>query len=69
MTTVLSSTQISAQSLGLACITSAIEIDPHAMTSLESIATFLVAEDPKLRSGVAKVTITADLGILLEYYE
>jgi hypothetical protein len=55
MNTVLSSTRVSAQSLGLACITSAVEINPHVMTSLDPISRFLVAHDPKLRSGVAKV--------------
>lgn len=51
----LTSNRISAQSLGLTCVTSAIEIDPLILTSLDPIAPFLAAEDPKLRSGVVKV--------------
>lgn len=55
---VLSSDRISAQSLGLACITSAIEIDPNIITSLESIGPFLVAQDPKLRSRIVMVCMS-----------
>lgn len=52
---VLSSDRVSAQSLGLSCITNAIDINPHILTSLESVSTFLKAQDPKLRSSVTKV--------------
>ncbi len=69
---VLSSNRISAQSLGLSCITSAIDINPETLLSLECIVPFLQAQDPKLRSSVSKVVIIFTCAhvdvLLLAYY-
>lgn len=51
----LSSARISAQSLGMVCITAAVDINPNVLKSLESIVPFLESQDPKLRSSVSKV--------------
>ncbi len=55
MLKVLSSHRVSIQSLGLACITCTVAIDPDCLTSLEFITTFVKASDPKLRSNAVKV--------------
>ena len=52
---VLSSDRVSAQSLGLSCITCAIDINPTIFLSLEHVLPFIQAQDPKLRSSVSKV--------------
>lgn len=54
---VLSAERISAQSLGLVCITAALDINHQCLNSLELILPFLKSEDPKLRSSVSKVWI------------
>lgn len=68
MTRVLSSDRISAQSLGLVCITSAVEINLDILTSLESIVPFVEARDPKLRSSSTKVCTCVGDQIMCEWY-
>lgn len=55
MQKILPSHRVSAQSLGMACITSAVDVHPSHLMSLDSITTFMTAQDPKLRSSVTKV--------------
>ena len=47
--------RVSAQSLGLACITAAVDISPPILPTLEPLEMFAFADDPKLRCRFIKV--------------
>lgn len=53
----LSSNRVSAQSLGLMCISYSVDLMPSSITTLEPFFPFITASDPKLRSSVSKVKI------------
>ena len=64
--TVLKNGRVSAQSLALACITAAVDLQPSLLVSLDTLTPFTTAQDPKLRSRAAKVRMQQYL-IIIEY--
>ena len=52
---ILSAERVSAQSLGLTCITAAVDISPNILNSLDQILPFMESQDPKLRGSTSKV--------------
>lgn len=48
--------RVSAQSLGLACITAAVDLAPSVLLSLDLLIPFTTAGDPKLRNRAVKVS-------------
>ena len=53
---VLLESRVSAQSVALACVAAATDLHPPVLPSLEPVAPFLGASDPKLRSRATKVS-------------
>ncbi len=53
--TVLKNGRVSAQSLGLACATAAVDLAPWVLPSLSPVTPFTTAGDPKLRNRAVKV--------------
>ena len=49
---------MSVKSLGLSCVTAALDIHPYTCITLESAETYLAAKDPKLRSQAVMVRTT-----------
>lgn len=47
--------RVSVKSLGLSCITAALDIYPYTCVTLESAESYLTAKDPKLRSQAVMV--------------
>ena len=47
--------RVSVKSLGLSCITAALDIYPFKIITLESVESYLPAKDPKLRSQAVMV--------------
>ena len=56
LNSVLPNMRVSAQSLGLGCITAAVDISPTILPTLESLEVFAFADDPKLRCRFIKVS-------------
>ena len=54
-TNVLEDSRVSVKSLGLSCITAALDIYPYACITLDSAESYLLAKDPKLRSQAVMV--------------
>ena len=57
---VLPNMRVSAQSLGLACITAAVDISLPILPTLEPLEMFAFADDPKLRCRFVKVCISSE---------
>ena len=56
LNSVLPNMRVSAQSLGLACVTAAVDISPLILPTLEPLEMFALADDPKLRCRFIKVS-------------
>ncbi len=56
--TVLKNGRVSAQSLGLACVTAAVDLSPSVLSSLTPLIPFTTAGDPKLRNRAVKVFLS-----------
>ena len=56
LNTVLKNGRVSAQSLGLACITAAVDLAPSVLLTLDLLIPFTTAGDPKLRNRAVKVS-------------
>ena len=64
---VLLNTRVSAQSLGLACITAAVDICPPILQQLASLEVFANADDPNLRCRFSKVLTPNSVLLRCEY--
>jgi len=64
---VLLNTRVSAQSLGLACITAAVDICPPILQQLAPLEVFANADDPNLRCRFSKVLTPSSVLLRCEY--
>lgn len=56
-TNVLEDSRVSVKSLGLSCITAALDMYPYPCITLDSVESYLQAKDPKLRSQAVLVCV------------
>lgn len=65
-TNVLEDSRVSVKSLGLSCITAALDIYPYTCITLDSVESHLQAKDPKLRSQAVLVcTVSEVISIII----